>query len=818
MLSITNGLTTLGDIVNQEDKERYLLSLLEDDFRSHVVVPLYKRMGLNFLRDTHGLDEEGKDCIFTATDPLGLLTVYAIQTKKGHITMSRQATENVVEAQVQLRTALETDIILTQHHQKVKPFRVILCTSGKINTAARKHIFDNIGDPRITFFDASDLIPKIDELFPEFWFGIDADKFPYLQKLRENILSARDVITFGDNKNDGRPTSPVTDEAYIPLYLTRFTTKIVKRSGEYSQEPKVTQIQATSILNETEKLVLIIGEGGGGKTTAIRRIAYKLASDAIAKNTLSAIPVMLKASDLAASQGRLVETAGSTAAILSPDHKPSFTAIDLAQGSLVLLIDGLDEVPNDREKVLHLIQEFNVEYPKCTIVVTSRDYSYIYQTSLLKTFAHYRLSAISLHQAAKLVNTISEGRAIAKSAARNVATEMLRRLQDVHGIALTPFLVTVFATTTDFSKQDIPPNISEIFKKLTEMMLGRWDEAKSLSQQYEAPLKDFLLQRIAFILHSDLRTSMTIEECQFIFREELEKRGYHANLDILFDEVVYRSGILIIRDGLLTFRNHLLQEYFAGRGIPSPSFFESVMAEEWWRNAVVFYFGDNPDKATDLVAAATNAAVATARNQYTIAVTVGLAIQACYLSEVKTKATGLLWVLEALAQAYNNIILNHGDSSTYPMNEFLSYYLSARDAIACSQITKCSDDLVDKYNALTVKTPTDDARYFWLLVGLLESGYAEKTLNLLKGFRPSDARFQLGLHLGAFHISHLRITDKEEKKVAAQIVETLNPKVQPMIQQLWKEYRGILLELRQGKIEALENNEMVGSEETTIEL
>ena len=56
-------------------------------------------------------------------------------------------------------------------------------------------------------------------------------------------------------------------------------------------------------------------------------------------------------------------------------------------------------------------------------------------------------------------------------------------------------LVTVFVATTDYSRKDIPANITELFKKYTEMMLGRWDASKGLAQQYQAPLKDFVLPK-----------------------------------------------------------------------------------------------------------------------------------------------------------------------------------------------------------------------------------------------------------------------------------------------------------------------------------
>src|SRR5258708_19703030 len=79
--------------------------------------------------------------------------------------------------------------------------------------------------------------------------------------------------------------------------------------------------------------------------------------------------------------------------------------------------------------------------------------------------------------------------------------ELVRRLEAVHGMELNPLLVTVFAATSEYSRQDIPANITELFKKFTEMMLGRWDASKGFKQQYHAPLKDFILTKVAFEMH-----------------------------------------------------------------------------------------------------------------------------------------------------------------------------------------------------------------------------------------------------------------------------------------------------------------------------
>ena len=67
-----------------------------------------------------------------------------------------------------------------------------------------------------------------------------------------------------------------------------------------------------------------------------------------------------------------------------------------------------------------------------------------------------------------------------------------------------------------------------------------------------------------------------------------------AKVDVLLDEILNRSTLLRESDGFTEFRHLLIQEYFAGRAIPDDATLAKYSTDEWWRRAVVFYFGSNP--------------------------------------------------------------------------------------------------------------------------------------------------------------------------------------------------------------------------------
>ncbi len=145
---------------------------------------------------------------------------------------------------------------------------------------------------------------------------------------------------------------------------------------------------------------------------------------------------------------------------------------------------------------------------------------------------------------------------------------MLRRLDNIHGMELNPLLVTVFVATSDYSRQDIPANITELFKKFTEMMLGRWDSSKGLAQQYHAPLKEFLLCRIAFQMHEARVTSWPVKKFTEVIERELSDRGHEADVAVLLDEILERSCLLVVQDDDIRFRHLLIQEILRRKGHP----------------------------------------------------------------------------------------------------------------------------------------------------------------------------------------------------------------------------------------------------------
>lgn len=800
---MAENLSVRAEAISRLKKERFLLSLSENRFRDEVIRPLFRRMGLKDGRELCGPSEEGKDALFLATDKLGIEDVYVVQTKKGSLNLAKKASQNVVEAATQLKTALETPVCFGNGRKKRVPSKAILCASGKINVRAKDFIFDRVKDPRVVFMDVDDLIELLDQHIPEIWFGIDAEISPYLRLLKQNLEDSTEDSVISIAPSEHAQLGAATDKMFVQLTLYRTIFRPQRRKGKVEQVPKFEEIPINGILKKRERLILILGDAGSGKSTCIRRLAYVVASKSLQSEENIAIPIILRGPDvLEAGDTPLVNICAQETMKIARSSKPSFSTPDLSNGRVLILLDALDELVDDnaRKKVLTSALCFHQSYPGCQIVITSRGYSFVNELEELKPFTSFRLSPISYKQAQQILARLQRSGSLPIENSK----EILRRLEQAHGMELNPLLVTVFAATSEYSRQDIPANITELFKKFTELMLGRWDMSKGLAQQYQAPLKDFVLKLVAYEMHRKRVTSLNICEFKLIVERELSLRGHRADVGRLLDEVLFRSGLFRIIGESVEFRHLLLQEFFAGRGIPSDDLLEGMISDEWWQRAIVFYFGENPGNSRALDAIQKSLTTRPIDEIFTAAVTLGLALQACYLIEVKEKVGIIGAVIEGLAIAKDETVASLGNGERFPLTGFLGYYFFGRDAVASNVLEQRIAEVQRSLIAKELKPADQEIRSFWIIIGLMECGALEQVESLMKSFRPHDPRLLLAVHLGCFIIQHLRVTTREQKRVAERISNTLAERISGLRSQLLDELKTELLEIRGGRVSAIQ--------------
>lgn len=784
--------------ISRQEKEKFIQKFGEDEFRERIVRRLFTALKFRDGRDTCGPEEFGKDAIFVETDKLGVDNIIAVQTKTGNVNMSGDPSNNIHSLVTQLQTALKQPHVCVQTKRKVLPTAVYAIASGRINQAARSYIESQLNDARLRFLDRDDLISKIDETCPELWAGVISDISPYLKALANRVEDLSISTDANLVHSSIGAYVAASDGRYIDVKLSYHTSKLVKRSGKVTEEFDFEETSGTLALSGNAVRALLLGDAGSGKTTLLIRLAYLVAKKFISSTENYRVPVFARAHELVGLNGLSIFSALESIVMkLNDVDKVPFSIDDLSDGRVVLLVDGLDELADaaDRQEAIDFANRFINEYPKCSIAIATRPYTSISQIEGIAKFKRYRISPLSMRDAEKLLEFSSDKE---KAESKEWKREILRKLDNVHGIELNPLLVVVFSVSSGLEKRDIPANITELFAKFTELMLGRWDEKKGMSQQYQARVKEHLLAAFAFQLQSRGESRFARQEFVDFCKERLSEMNLLADLDTVTNEIIYRSGLVRGEDEL-EFKHHLLQEYFASKGIPSLDHVKKVISDEWWRNSIVFYFGAQPDSINNLLEVATDEATS-AEATY---ITIGLAVQACYLSKLGDRVEVWKWVAESAAKALGKELSQ--PSEQYPVTTFLTRYLEGRDCVALMGVDKESTGASQwalEENGVDPKQA--ELRRFWYAVALLELGRFDELERLLKSKPLESDMLATAIHFGCLFSLHVRSISSESKRTAEAICDMLDARVAMLRHSITKELRGQLLEYRKGGVVALD--------------
>ena len=784
--------------IPRNKKKNFLKNFSETEFRDKVIRPLFFRLGYSDGRDLCGPQEEGKDCIFTFKDQFGAENIHVVQTKKGNLNLSSKASQNLIEATTQMKTALQTKITIDK--RRVQPDKCFLCVSGKINEQARRHIADETRN-NIKFLDAEDLIISIDRNFPELWMGIDSELSPYLKAIREIVENQHSV------KPDGSPidfdilTEAASDSRYTKLELHRQTIKKKQKRGKIIEYQEMESIPATSVLekiNHNTSIVLIKGEAGSGKSTILLRIAYEICKkqDLTKVTTNYKIPILMKAKDLIKNQEEpLTDKIDKHTREIAKTKNYCYTADDMDNGRLVVMIDALDEVPSheQRKAILHQINRLSQTYKKIKFIISSRQYPKLPdETSILFNYEKFNISPIGLNQAKSIVQQVIKNQN--NNSIQVKAKEVIRQIQQVHGFEISPLFITVFIATDQYSRNDIPANITELFKKFTELLIGRWDQNKGLSQQYQAPLKDYLLKGLAFQMHSRKETVTTIKDVKQYIQNKLEESGHYTEMDSILEEVLYRSGLLRIIGDKVEFKHLLIQEFFAGRGIPSNDFIKKHIGSPWWKKAIVFYFGEHPDKTSALFEATESLLHESNALQIIESVTtIGLSVQACYLSKVDDKMKLWKWVVSEITKNREGFMRQIDRDGKYPIVSFLEYVIYAHDSIALSNIS--NDANIREIRQWIKENTEKEELIFWLIIALIETGNLDKASKLIAELKSTNHLHPIAIHMTSFIAKEVREIEESQKREAEDICRKLSKKVGPFVNEINQEFDSRISEI-----------------------
>ncbi len=377
------------------------------------------------------------------------------------------------------------------------------------------------------------------------------------------------------------------EEIFIPIHLS----KINFNEERVLETTEKNRVKIDEIL-KSENSIAILAKPGEGKSTLIKSIALAYAfPDRREKisNTLpdmSWFPIFIRCRDVAeTSLLSINETINSI--YLKAEMRSYFKQFErvisnsLINGTALLLIDGLDEINDDRKRIQFIDQLiiFQGSFPNIHILLTSREAGFREVAGLLpENWASYRISPLIDREIESLTvkwhetvidnseKTIKEAKELAKIIIANSKIKDLAQ----NSLLLTTLLFVNKRTGYLPSKKYI------LYQESITMLMTSWNIRGH--EQLDLDKTELLLAYVSYCMSAKGQQTITRDELkEYINKAKQENNFVNIDTQTFIKQVELRSGLLImaghrqLESGatipVYEFLHLSFQEYLAGKAI-----------------------------------------------------------------------------------------------------------------------------------------------------------------------------------------------------------------------------------------------------------
>ncbi len=352
-------------------------------------------------------------------------------------------------------------------------------------------------------------------------------------------------------------------------------------------------------------------------------------------------PELFPKSLSAATSEPLLNYVQSATGNLAPHLEAYLTQTDVPTHGSLIVLDGLDEVYEERDRVIlqRIIENWVDRFPNCRVIVTSRTYAYRHDSRwrLSERFASAELAPFTWKQVKTYIErwyanvaetrpSVLGGRAVAAKQGALMAADLNKAIRENRALwplARQPLMLALLTLIHEDYKQ-LPDKRAELYEHTVEL-LDRWNIPSPADKLHEKLANIDLdrmraaLKLIAFELHSEQQTYQrypTIIQRARLLDKLIEQQslgsGLGAGIEDVLEYLATRNGILVSdAPNLYRFPHLTIQEYLAASALIEfydecrmPPELRPASAEGWtfpenivallchdyarWRNVVLF--------------------------------------------------------------------------------------------------------------------------------------------------------------------------------------------------------------------------------------
>ncbi len=372
-----------------------------------------------------------------------------------------------------------------------------------------------------------------------------------------------------------------------------------RRARSNKEDQKRTGVK---VANDTQFL-MVLGAPGAGKSTFLRKIGLEALKVKKGNYKHRCLPVLLELKRFTEDQIDIQKFIAKEFEHCGFPNPKGFTEKALKQGRLLILLDGLDEVPTKkRDRVIDTIQDFVDKHDKNRFITSCRVAAY---RNNFRRFTDVIMAEFEDGQIEQYINNWFRSEEDIKSGTAKLYWELLKKPENeaAKELAHTPLLLTFLCLVYDRS-QSISKNRSTLYRKALRILIEEWAAEKrilreEIYQGLDAQLEEILLAEIAHERFDGNRL--------FIPQDELVKKiqsFLNTNLNApenlsgekVLNAIAIQQGILVERaEDIYSFSHLTLQEYLTARHILAHNQMDTLVDKHLqnnsWREVFLLVIG-----------------------------------------------------------------------------------------------------------------------------------------------------------------------------------------------------------------------------------
>lgn len=436
--------------------------------------------------------------------------------------------------------------------------------------------------------------------------------------------------------------------------------------------------------------LMVLGGPGAGKSTFLRRIGLAAARGEAQFFEHDCIPVMLELKQFKEAEVDLQSAVAQEFANVGFDFSQDFVEEALHQGKLLVLFDGLDEVPKaNQDRVIDAIQNFVNRYGNNRFMASCRVAAY---RSSFQNFTEIELADFDDKQIQQFIHNwftteVDQANKTAEQCWRLLNEDSQKSAKE---LAQTPLLLTFLCIYYD-KKQSFAAHRATLYRTALDILLEEWAAEKRIRHEpvYEGlntELEKVMLAEIAYEGFVNDQLFFTQQELldqikQFL-EDSVDKPKYLDSRAVL-DAIAAQQGILVERaEDVYSFSHLTLQEYLVAQHISQDydAVVRQYLTEPRWREVLVLVPGLLPkaDKLLQLMSKIAAQAISS----------LGVHTLLAWVEKVTAKSESKL---SSVSKRYIALALASDLASTCVSNSTRTQLLLAKTSTRASILASMSD-------------------------------------------------------------------------------------------------------------------------------